>query len=160
MHHDLGALGAAWNRRAAQRAVWKFCSAWAPMLCAPRIIRPRRKLLDLCDEMGILVLDEFSDTWKHAKTANGYARWFDEWAERDLRALVQRDRNHPSVIAWSTGNEIGEQSAKPDDLATSNFLTKIVHEEDPTRPVATGNNSVRAGYNGFEKTVDYFRLQL
>ena len=155
MHHDLGALGAAWNRRAAQRQLEILQRMGANALRTSHN-PPAPELLDLCDEMGILVLDEFSDTWKHAKTANGYARWFDEWAERDLRALVQRDRNHPSVIAWSTGNEIGEQGGKPADLATSNFLTNIVHQEDPTRPVATGNNHVGAGYNGFEKTVDIF----
>ena len=155
MHHDLGALGAAWNRRAAQRQLEILQSMGTNALRTSHN-PPAPELLDLCDEMGILVLDEFSDTWKHPKTANGYARLFDDWAERDLRALVQRDRNHPSVIAWSTGNEIGEQGAKPADLATSNFLTNIVHEEDPTRPVATGNNYVQAGYNGFEKTVDIF----
>ena len=155
MHHDLGALGAAWNRRAAQRQLEILQKMGANALRTTHN-PPAPELLDLCDEMGILVLDEFSDTWTHAKRANGYARLFDAWAERDLRALVQRDRNHPSIIAWSTGNEVGEQSGRAADLKISNFLTRLVHEEDATRPVTSGNNNLRAGYNGFEKTIDVF----
>ena len=154
MHHDLGALGAAWNARAARRQLEILQSMGVNALRTSHN-PPAPELLDLCDEMGILVLDEFSDTWKSPKRSNGYAILFDKWAERDLRALVRRDRNHPSVIAWSTGNEVREQGSK-EGAAISQRLTDIVHSEDPTRPTTSGNNSTNAGYNGFEKTTDVF----
>ena len=153
-HHDLGALGAAWNRRAAQRQLEILQSMGVNALRTSHN-PPAPELLDLCDEMGILVLDEFSDTWKSAKKPNGYALLFDDWAEKDVRALVRRDRNHPSVIAWSSGNEVGEQGNAA-GAAISQRLTDIFHAEDPTRPVGSGNNYTEAGYNGFEKTVDIF----
>ena len=154
MHHDLGALGTAWNRRAAQRQL-QILQRMGVNALRTSHNPPAPGLLDLCDEMGFLVLDEFSDTWKRAKTPNGYVRLFDQWAERDLRAMVRRDRNHPSVIAWSTGNEVGEQGDAA-GAEISRFLTRIVHSEDPTRLVGTGNNYTEAGYNGFQSTTDIF----
>ena len=86
---------------------------------------------------------------------NDYHLLFDDWHEKDLRAQIRRDRNHPSVILWSIGNEIGEQgNAEGHKLAAE--LAQIVHEEDPTRPVTAGANNLQAGYNGFQKTVDVF----
>ena len=116
---------------------------------------PAPELLDLCDRMGILVMDEAFDAWRRGKKKNDYHLLFDDWHEKDLRAQIRRDRNHPSVILWSIGNEIGEQgNAEGHKLAAE--LTRIVHEEDSTRPVTAGANNLNAGYNGFQKTVDVF----
>ena len=153
-HHDLGALGAAWNRRAAQRQLEILQSMGVNALRTSHN-PPAPELLDLCDKMGILVLDEFSDTWKEAKKPNGYATLFDEWAEKDVRAMVRRDRNHPSVIAWSSGNEVPEQGTAAGALI-SRRLTDIFHAEDATRPVGSGNNYYQAADNGFENTTDIF----
>ena len=154
MHHDLGALGAAWNRRAAERQLQILQSMGVNALRTSHN-PPAPELLDLCDEMGILVLDEFSDTWTIPKKPTGYATLFDKWSEKDVRAMVRRDRNHPSVIAWSSGNEVPEQGTT-EGIAISQRLTDIFHSEDSTRPVATGNNYYQAADNGFENTTDIF----
>ncbi len=153
-HHDLGALGAAINTRALERQI----EILKEMGC--NAIRtshnpPAPELLDLCDRMGMLVMDELADVWKAGKKPNGYQNLFDDWSEPDLRALVRRDRNHPSVVLWSTGNEIREQGS-PEGADVSRRLTAIVREEDPTRLVTLGANNIRAGYNGFQNTVDVF----
>ena len=153
-HHDLGALGAAWNRRAAQRQLQILQSMGVNALRTSHN-PPAPALLELCDEMGILVLDEFSDTWTIPKKPTGYATLFDKWAEKDVRAMVRRDRNHPSVIAWSSGNEVGEQGS-PEGAAISRRLIAIFHSEDATRPVGSGNNYYQAADNGFQNTVDIF----
>jgi beta-galactosidase len=105
--------------------------------------------------MGLLVMDELVDVWKNAKTPNDYSRLYDEWYEKDLRALIRRDRNHPSVIMWSTGNEVREQKL-PEGAALSARHTAIAHEEDPTRPVTGGHNNTASGVNGYQKTFDVF----
>lgn len=108
LHHDHGCLGAAFNRRAMQRQLQMMkdmgCNA---IRCSHN--PPSPEMLDLCDEMGLLVMDEAFDMWRKKKTAHDYARYFDEWHERDLCDFVMRDRNHPSVFMWSIGNEILEQ---------------------------------------------------
>ncbi len=154
MHHDLGALGAAWNRRAAQRQLQILQNMGVNALRTSHN-PPDPELLDLCDEMGILVLDEFSDTWKIAKRPNGYALLFDKWSDRDLRAMVKRDRNHPSVIAWSSGNEVSEQTSAG-GAAVAQRLSDIIHSEDATRPVTAGNNNPGAANNDFGKALDVY----
>ena len=108
LHHDAGALGAAWNEDAWHRRLIMLkemgCNA-IRMSHNP----PAPELLDMCDRMGFLVMDELTDTWTVSKKENGYATLFDEWVEKDLTAMIRRDRNHPSVILWSIGNECGEQ---------------------------------------------------
>jgi beta-galactosidase len=153
MHHDLGALGTAINRSALRRQL----TILKDMGC--NAIRtshnsPAPELLQLCDEMGFLVIDEAFDEWEIAKVPNGYHTLFKEWAEKDLRAMLRRDRNHPCIIMWSIGNEIPEQnSAGGADVAR--FLTAICHEEDPTRPVTAGFNiSDEAIANGLAAAVD------
>ena len=153
-HHDLGALGAAINVRGLERQI----EILKEMGC--NAIRtshnpPAPELLDLCDRMGMLVMDEAFDAWKGRKKPNDYSRLFPDWHEKDLRALVRRDRNHPSIILWSTGNEIREQGP-PSGHEISATLSAVVREEDPTRPVTAGCNNIQAGYNGFQKTVDVF----
>jgi len=151
-HHDLGALGAAINSRALERQVQLL----QEMGC--NAIRtshnpPAPELLEICDRLGMLVMDEAFDCWRSGKHANDYHLLFDDWAEKDLRALVRRDRNHPSVILWSIGNEIREQGeAEGWRLAT--HLAGIVREEDRSRPVTSACSSLDAGYNGFQTALD------
>jgi beta-galactosidase len=154
LHHDLGALGSAWNKRAAERQLQIMKSMGVNAIRTSHN-PPAPGFLDLCDRMGFVVLDEFSDTWTRAKTSNGYATLFKDWAEKDLRAMIHRDRNHPSIIAWSTGNEIAEQE-DPAGHVISRRLTAIVHSEDTTRPVTTGNDRPQSGFNGFQNTIDVF----
>jgi beta-galactosidase len=153
-HHDLGALGAAFNVRAAQRQL-EILREMGVNAIRTSHNPPAPELLDLCDRMGFLVLDELTDTWARPKKLNGYARLFPDWHEADLRALITRDRNHPSVIAWSTGNEIPEQG-EPAGRAISKELTAIAHETDPTRLVSAAAHFVSSGYDGFQKTIDLF----
>ena len=101
---------------------------------------PAPELLEACDRMGLVVMDESFDMWRIPKVPNGYAKYFDEWSERDVRDMVHRDRNHPSVIMWSIGNEIPEQS-KPDGGAMAKRLTGFFHQEDPTRPTTSAFNN-------------------
>lgn len=153
-HHDLGALGTAVNRRALQRQL-EILKEMGVNAIRTSHNPPAPQLLDLADEMGFLVMDEAFDAWRRSKKKNDYHLLFDDWHEKDLRALVRRDRNHPSVILWSTGNEIGEQRT-PEGHKLSEQLARIVREEDSTRPVTAGANHTEAGYNGFQQTVDGF----
>ncbi len=153
-HHDLGALGAAVNLRALERQL-EILKEMGVNAIRTSHNPPAPELLDLADRMGFLVMDEAFDAWRRSKKKNDYHLLFDDWHEKDLRALVRRDRNHPSVIVWSTGNEIGEQGT-PEGHKLSQRLTDIVRDEDPTRPVTAGANNVNAGYNGFQKTLDVF----
>ena len=157
MHHDLGMLGAAYHKD----VVKKRLLALKEMGCnAIRTTHnpPCPQTLDICDEIGMLVLDEAFDEWHTCKTQNGYATLFDEWAEIDLRDMIRRDRNHPSVILYSIGNEIPDQvSAKGRD--TCKWLAKICHEEDPYRQVTCGfNKPVAAVENGLTEEVDIVGL--
>jgi beta-galactosidase len=151
-HHDLGALGTAINTRALERQIQLL----KEMGC--NAIRtshnpPAPELLELCDRLGMLVMDEAFDCWQLGKKAGDYSRVFLDWHEKDLRALVRRDRNHPSVILWSIGNEIREQGV-PEGWKLATHLSGLVREEDLSRPVGAGFNSIASGYNGFHKAVD------
>jgi len=138
-HHDLGALGAALNYRALQRQLQML----QEMGC--NAIRtshnpPAPELLELADKMGLLVMDESFDVWFRQKTPLDFHLIFAGWHEQDLRAQLRRDRNHPSVILWSIGNEVGEQYTDTNGTAVARQLTEIVREEDPTRPTTTAMN--------------------
>jgi beta-galactosidase len=153
-HHDLGALGSALNQSALQRQL----ELLQDMGC--NAIRtshnpPAPELLELCDRLGLLVMDEAFDCWVRGKKRNDYHLLFLDWHEKDLRALIRRDRNHPCVILWSIGNEVAEQGS-PAGHEVAAELGTIVHSEDLTRPVTAGCNNGRAGFNGFQKTVDVF----
>jgi beta-galactosidase len=150
-HHDLGALGTAFNTRAAERQL----ELLKEMGC--NAIRtshnpPAPELLDLCDKMGFLVMDEAFDTWITPKKPLDYSKIFNAWVVEDLKALVRRDRNHPSVFLWSIGNEINDQ----DKPALSKALNMMVKSEDVTRPVTAGCNWPMSGTNGFQKSLDVF----
>jgi len=153
-HHDLGPLGSAINIRALERQI-EILKEMGVNAIRTSHNPPAPELLELCDRMGIVVMDEAFDAWRRSKKKNDYSRVFDDWHEKDMRALIRRDRNHPSVVFWSIGNEIGEQgNAEGHALAAA--LTKIVHEEDPTRPSTAAANNRNSGYNGFQKSVDVF----
>ncbi|MCF7849409.1 MAG: DUF4982 domain-containing protein [Kiritimatiellales bacterium] len=153
-HHDLGPLGSAVNTRALERQIEILQQMGCNAIRTSHNM-PAPELLELCDRMGMLVQVEAFDCWKKGKTANDYSLHFPEWHEKDLRGMVRRDRNHPCVVMWSTGNEIREQHGE-DGHQISRQLTAIIHAEDPTRPVTAGCSYADAGMNGFQKTVDVF----
>ena len=148
MHHDFGVLGAAWNRTAQRRRLMLFKEAGVNAVRSSHN-PPDEGLLELCDEMGILVKDEVFDEWRKTGSAgkrkNGYCNIFDTWHERDVRAWVRTDRNHPCVIMYSIGNEICDLQSEPnaDGSGTrlSRKLASIVAEEDSTRPSTNANNN-------------------
>ncbi|MEI8309274.1 MAG: beta-galactosidase GalB [Verrucomicrobiota bacterium] len=152
-HHDLGALGTAFNTRAAERQLEILKEMGVNALRTSHNM-PAPELLDLCDRMGILVMDESFDCWKEGKRGNDYNKLWDDWHERDLRAEYRRDRNHPSVVMWSIGNEVLELNNKDQGPAIAASLTAIAHDEDPTRPTVLGSNIGEASYNGVQKGVD------
>lgn len=138
-HHDLGALGAAFNKRAAERQL----EILAELGCnAIRLAHnpPAPELLDLTDRMGFLVIDEVFDCWERKKTPLDFHLIFKDWYEADIRSFIRRDRNHPSVIAWSFGNEVGEQYTADTGAILARKLYAIVKEEDNTRPATASMN--------------------
>ncbi|WP_197526960.1 glycoside hydrolase family 2 TIM barrel-domain containing protein [Pirellulimonas nuda] len=145
MHHDLGPLGAAVNRRATQRQL-EIMKSMGVNAIRTSHNPPSPEQLELCDQMGLLVIDEAFDCWRMPKVPNGYNKFFDEWHERDLRDLIRRDRNHPSVILWSIGNEILEQGSK-EGWKLARELTSICHDEDPSRLTTAGFNNYPGCFN-------------
>lgn len=139
MHHDLGPLGAAVNYRATERQMQIMQSMGVNALRTSHN-PPSPEVLQVCDRLGIVVLDEAFDEWSIGKVENGYNKFFWEWHDADLRSMVRRDRNHPSVIMWSLGNEILEQGKK-DGWKIAKMLNDIVKEEDLTRPTTAGFNN-------------------
>ena len=138
-HHDLGALGAAFNERAAERQLEILREAGCNAIRMSHN-PPAPELLELTDKMGLLVLDEIFDCWERKKTPLDFHLIFPEWHEPDLRAFIRRDRNHPSIFLWSIGNEVGEQYTGEAGAKVAQELCNIAHEEDPTRPVTTAMN--------------------
>jgi beta-galactosidase len=147
-HEDGGCMGNAVPKRVWQRrleilkemgcnSVRTGHNPWAP------------DILDVCDELGFMVMNEMFDEWKQSKMRYGYGQYFDEWSERDVTAFVRRDRNHPSVLLWSAGNEIGEQ-ASINGVEMVKRLVGIFHKEDPTRPVTMGCDRIAANLTGRE----------
>lgn len=132
-HHDLGALGAAFNKRAAQRQL-EILKAMGCNAIRTAHNPPAPELLELCDQMGFLVMDESFDMWKKRKNRFDYNIDFDEWHKKDLEDMVKRDRNHPSIFMWSIGNEIREQFDSS-GLTITKELVNIVKALDTTRPV-------------------------
>ncbi len=166
MHHDLGALGIAAHPRAIERQV-EILKAMGANAIRTSHNPPAPELLDACDRLGMLVMDEAFDCWRRGKKRSDeqapeasdnvryfdYADVFDDWHERDLRALIRRDRNHPSVVMWSIGNEVIEQWFS-DGFELAQRLAGIVREEDRTRPITSAFNNDQAGFVGFERAVD------
>lgn len=142
-HHDLGALGAAFNTRAAERQLELLREMGVNALRMSHN-PPAPELLDLADRMGFLVIDEVFDMWFSKKTPLDNHLIFPDWHEQDLRAMIRRDRNHPSVIIWSVGNEVGEQYTGADGAKVARELVAIAKDEDPTRPTTTAMNWAKA----------------
>lgn len=168
-HHDLGCLGAALNEDALHRKLTKLKAMGVNSIRSSHN-PPAPELLNMCDTMGLIVMDESFDMWRRKKTQNDYARFFDEWHERDLTDLILRDRNHPSILMWSIGNEVLEQwssaeadtltleqanlilnaghdastLAKDGELSVQSLLTQhlaeIVKRYDTSRPITAGCN--------------------
>jgi beta-galactosidase len=142
-HHDLGALGAAVNQRALQRQLEMLRNMGCNAIRTSHN-PPAPELLELADQMGFLVMDEAFDCWARQKTPFDFHLIFPDWHEQDLRAQLRRDRNCPSVILWSIGNEVGEQFTGTNGAVWAGRLAKIAHEEDPTRPVTSAMNWAQA----------------
>jgi beta-galactosidase len=153
-HHDLGALGTALNVRALQRQLQMLREMGCNALRTSHN-PPAPELLEFADQMGFMVLDEMFDTWGSNKTPNDYGgnNLFNKWHEQDARALIRRDRNHPSVVMWSIGNEISEQR-QGGNSPIGKELSTIAHSEDPTRYVSAACNNANSMNNGFNKLLD------
>ena len=136
MHHDLGALGAAVNYRAIERQVQILQSMGVNAIRTSHN-PPAPEFLEITDRLGVLVMDEAFDTWEQTKTTNDYGRNFTAWAQRDIQAMVKRDRNHPSVIMWSIGNEVGGST-----IATATNLKNWVLALDTTRSITWASNKM------------------
>ncbi len=146
LHHDNGALGAAVYKRADERKL-QIMKDMGVNAIRTSHNPPSREFLEVCDELGLVVLDEAFDVWKMEKVPNGYNKFFEEWAERDIKDMVRRDRNHPSVIMWSIGNEIIEQKDKKNGWKVAKMLHDYCVEIDPTRPTTAGFNNYRGPYD-------------
>lgn len=153
LHHDLGPLGAAINKAALIRQI-KMMKAMGCDAIRTAHNMPSKMQMDICDSLGMMVMAESFDMWKYAKCKNGYARFFDEWADRDMENLVKNHRNHPSIVMWSIGNEIPEQGMKGgSDIARR--LQDICHRLDPSRTVTQGMDRVdNAMKTGFAQVMD------
>ncbi|MDR7334343.1 beta-galactosidase GalB [Roseateles asaccharophilus] len=143
LHHDLGALGAAFNVRAAERQI-EIMQAMGSNAIRMSHNPPAREFLELTDRMGVLVVDEIFDSWERKKTPLDFHLIFPDWHEADLRSMLRRDRNHPSVIMWSIGNEVGEQYTDKAGAAIARRLHEITREEDATRPTTTAMNFAKS----------------
>lgn len=177
-HHDFGCLGAVVNEDAMHRKLVRLKEMGVNAIRSSHN-PPAPELLNMCDTMGLIVMDESFDMWHRRKTQNDYARFFDEWHERDLSDLILRDRNHPSILMWSIGNEVLEQwdetstqtedaqqanidvamgrgakNSASDQLSPGSLLTRqlveIVRKADPTRPVTAGCNAAEPSNNLFK----------
>jgi beta-galactosidase len=140
-HHDLGCLGAAVNTRAIERQL-EILKAMGCNGIRTSHNPPAPELLELCDRMGFIVMDEYIDMWKRGKNPYDFSLFWDEWHRRDLSDLLLRDRNHPSVFIWSIGNEVMEQWSKEDSsgVQITKELAGIVRNLDPTRPITANWN--------------------
>ena len=156
LHHDQGCLGAAAYDAAIERQL-RIMKSMGGNAIRTSHNPPAPALLDLCDRMGFLVMDEAFDEWKHAKRKFGYGRFFDDWSERDLVDMIHRDRNHPSVVLWSIGNEIPEMG-KADGRAETARLAGFCHREDPTRPVTAACNAPMGSADGPAAELDVFGI--
>ncbi|MFN8209303.1 MAG: glycoside hydrolase family 2 TIM barrel-domain containing protein [Bacteroidales bacterium] len=152
VHHDNGPLGAkAYDRAEERRIELLKASGFNAIRCAHN--PPSPAFLDACDRLGMLVIDEAFDMWRIANNPYDYHLYFNEWWKKDIESMVYRDRNHPSVILWSIGNEIRGMES-PEIIATSKMLGDLVHSLDPTRPVTAAVNELRPGKDQFFATLD------
>jgi len=157
IHHDAGAVGAAVPEAVLERRLRLLkemgCNA---IRCSHNPMDPA--LYDICDRIGLLVMDEAFDEWtiRKPQLKMGYSNIFKDWYERDIVDLVHRDRNHPSVVIWNAGNEIGEQTA-PDGPEILGRIVDVFHRQDPTRPVTTAMDNI---FNQLGEAPDAFTSRL
>jgi beta-galactosidase len=156
MHHDLGALGAAIDDHALERQLDTMIDMGVNAIRTSHN-PPAPELLEQADAKGLLVMDEAFDVWRQQKRPLDYHVLFDDWHEQDLRMMLRRDRNHPSVVMWSIGNEVGEQGRGEDGAALARSLGALAHDEDPTRPTTTAMNFAPAT-SPFPAAVDLIGL--
>lgn len=152
-HHDLGPLGAAINTAALRRQLTLLKDMGCDAVRTAHNM-PAPELVELCDEMGFMMMLEPFDEWDIAKCANGYHRYFNEWAEKDMVNMLHNYRNNPCVVMWSIGNEVPTQ-CRAEGYKVASFLQDICHREDPTRPVTCGMDQVSCVLgNGFAAMLD------
>ena len=138
MHHDLGSLGSAQNYRALERQV-EILKSFGCNAIRTSHNPPAPELLEICDRLGLVVMDEAFDCWETGKNTNDYGMYFDNWAQQDVQDWIRRDRNHPSVVMWSIGNEIPQQGDAKGYTIAGNLI-KWIHADDATRPVTQALN--------------------
>jgi beta-galactosidase len=149
VHHDNGVLGAASYDRAEERKVELHkASGYNAIRCAHN--PPAPAFLEACDRLGMLVMDEAFDCWREGKNAGDYHVAFDEWWQRDIASMVRRDRNHPSVVFWSIGNEVVERDGRSGGGEIARMLADHVRSLDPTRPVTSAICDVFDGQRRWE----------
>lgn len=153
LHHDLGPLGTAINVAALRRQLTILKDMGCNAIRSSHNM-PSLEQLELCDEMGFMFLAESFDEWAKPKVKNGYNRFFEEYAEKDIVNLVHATRNHPSIVMWSSGNEVPDQWGEA-GVKRAKWLQDIFHREDPTRPVTVGMDQVKATMeSGFGAVLD------
>jgi len=153
LHHDLGPLGAAINKAALRRQLRILKDMGCDAIRSSHNM-PSIEQLELCDEMGFMFLAESFDEWAKPKVKNGYNRFFNTDAEKDIVNLVHATRNHPSIVMWSSGNEVPDQHGA-EGVKRAKWLQEIFHREDPTRPVTVGMDQVKATMaSGFGALLD------
>ncbi|KAJ4423344.1 hypothetical protein N0V82_001947 [Gnomoniopsis sp. IMI 355080] len=155
-HHDLGAIGTAFNVRAAQRQL-EILREMGVNAIRMSHNPPAPELLDLTDRMGFIIMDEIFDCWQLSKNENDFHLIWDDWHEADLRNMARRDRNHPSVALWSYGNEVGEQATGEAGAAINVELREILAQEDPTRHSSASQNAALPNYT-WSGVVEQFYL--
>lgn len=152
VHHDNGPLGAkAYDRAEERRIEILKASGFNAIRCSHN--PPSPAFLDACDRLGMLVMDEAFDMWRIENNPNDYHLYFDEWWQRDIESMVMRDRNHPSVIMWSIGNEIREMETAP-VIAVEKMLAEHIRKIEPTRPVTAAVNNLRPQKDEFFSNLD------
>ncbi len=153
LHHDLGPLGAAVNKAAIIRQVRMMKEMGCDAIRTSHNM-PSSLQMEVCDSMGMMVMAESFDMWIYPKCANGYARFFNDWADKDITNLVLNHRNHPCIVMWSIGNEIPEQWSE-EGREISRHLQDLCHQLDPTRPVTQGmDRADEALKSGFAQVMD------
>ena len=153
LHHDLGPLGAAVNKAALIRQIKTMKNMGCDAIRTSHNM-PSQMQMDICDSLGMMVMAESFDMWLYPKCKNGYARFFEDWWKKDIENLILANRNHPSIIMWSIGNEIPEQGSAQGKEISEN-LQNACHSLDPTRPVTQGLDHAEASIkSGVATTMD------
>lgn len=153
-HHDLGALGAAFNQYALRRR-FKILKDMGVNALRTAHNMPAKEFMELADEMGFLVISEAFDMWERPKTEYDYARFFNEWVEKDVRSWVRRDRNHPSLLMWSIGNEIYDTHADERGQEITKMLVELVRKHDPLKNAPTTIGSNFMPWEGAQKCAEF-----